>query len=73
MLDSLGFLRRYIAGELGLLDDKKFNFLWVVDFPLFEYNEEEERYQAMHHPFTAPNPEDENLLETQPGKVRAQA
>lgn len=73
VLDSLGFLRRYIAGELGLLDDKKFNFLWVVDFPLFEYNEEEERYQAMHHPFTAPNPEDENLLETQPGKVRAQA
>ncbi|MBP3896095.1 MAG: Asp-tRNA(Asn)/Glu-tRNA(Gln) amidotransferase GatCAB subunit C, partial [Mogibacterium sp.] len=51
--DSLGFLRRRVAGELGLLDDNKFNFLWVVDFPMFE-KDEDGRLKAMHHPFTQP-------------------
>ena len=51
--DSLGFLRRRVAGELGLLDDNKFNFLWVVDFPMFE-EDEDGRLKAMHHPFTQP-------------------
>ena len=51
VFDSLGFLRRHIAGQMGLLDDNKFNFLWVVDFPLFEYDEKEDRWSAMHHPF----------------------
>ena len=52
VFDSLGFLRREIAGRLGLLDDSRYDLLWVVDFPLYEYDEEEGRYQAMHHPFT---------------------
>lgn len=73
VFDSLGFLRRHIAGRLDLLDDKVFDFLWVTDFPLFEYNEEEGRYTAMHHPFTHPKVEDIDLLETEPAKVKAQA
>jgi aspartyl-tRNA synthetase len=73
VFDSLGFLRREIAGRLGLLDDKQYNLLWVVGFPLFEYNEEEGRYTAMHHPFTAPEPDDIGLLDTAPDKVRAKA
>lgn len=71
--DALGFLRRHIAGEMGLLDDNVLNFLWVVDFPVFEYSEEEGRYMAMHHPFTAPKEEDVDLLLTDPGKARARA
>ncbi|MEA4922082.1 MAG: aspartate--tRNA ligase [Eubacteriaceae bacterium] len=71
--DALGFLRRHIAGEMGLLNDEQFNFLWVVDFPVFEYSEEEGRYMAMHHPFTAPKDEDIDLLETDPGKAHARA
>ncbi len=71
--DALGFLRRHIAGELGLLDDNVFNFLWVVDFPLFEYDEEEGRYQAMHHPFTSPKLEDLDKVESDPGSVKARA
>lgn len=73
VFDSLGFLRRHIAGRLDLLDDKVFDFLWVTDFPLFEYDEEEGRYTAMHHPFTHPKVEDIDLLETEPAKVKAQA
>ena len=73
VFDSLGFLRRHIAGRLDLLDDNVFDFLWVTDFPLFEYNEEEGRYTAMHHPFTHPKVEDIDLLETEPAKVKAQA
>ena len=73
VFDSLGFLRRHIAGEMGLLDDKKFNLLWVVDFPLFEQDEETGEYHAMHHPFTSPKPEDEHLLDTKPEKAKAQA
>ena len=71
--DSLGFLRRDIAGKLGLLDDSVYNFLWVTDFPLFEYNEEDQRYYAMHHPFTQPAEEDIDRLESDPGSVKAKA
>ena len=71
--DSLGFLRRHLAGELGLLDDEKYNFLWVTDFPVFEYDEEEGRYQAMHHPFTAPKDEDIDKVESDPGNAHAKA
>lgn len=73
VFDSLGFLRRDIAKKMGLLDDSKFNFLWVVDFPLFEYSEEEGRYTAMHHPFTSPKPEDADRIESDPGNVKAEA
>ncbi len=71
--DTLGFLRRHIAGKLGLLDDSQFNFLWVTDFPMFEYSEEEGRYAAMHHPFTMPKDEDIDRLESDPGSVKAKA
>ena len=73
VFDSLGFLRRYIAGEMGLLDDHQYNLLWVVDFPLYEYDEETGEYHAKHHPFTSPNPEDLDRLESDPGSVKAQA
>lgn len=73
VFDSLGFLRREIAGRLDLLDDTQYNFLWVVDFPLFEYDDETNSYSAMHHPFTSPKIEDVELLNTDPGKVRAKA
>jgi aspartyl-tRNA synthetase len=71
--DSLGFLRREIAGRLELLDDAQYNFLWVVDFPLFEYDDETDSYSAMHHPFTSPKMEDIAMLDTAPDKVRAKA
>ena len=73
VFDSLGFLRRHIAGELGLLDDNQYNLLWVVDFPLFEYDEENDSYHAMHHPFTSPKAEDAHLLKTEPTKAKANA
>lgn len=73
VFDSLGFLRRDIAGKMGLLDDNQFNFLWVVDFPLYEYDEETQRFYAVHHPFTSPKLEDIPLLDTAPEKVRAKA
>ncbi|MBQ3465469.1 MAG: aspartate--tRNA ligase [Firmicutes bacterium] len=73
VFDSLGFLRRHIAGQMGLLDDNKFNFLWVVDFPLFEYDEKEDRWSAMHHPFTSPKLEHAQLLKTDPHKCLANA
>jgi aspartyl-tRNA synthetase len=73
VFDSLGFLRRQIAGELGLRDDKQFNLLWVVDFPLYEYDEEAQRYVAKHHPFTSPRMEDLDILESDPAHVKAQA
>ena len=69
----LGALRIEIARQLELIDDNKFNFLWVTEFPQFEWSEEEERYVAMHHPFTMPMEEDLALLETEPGRVRAKA
>jgi aspartyl-tRNA synthetase len=69
----LGALRLELGRRLNLLDDAKMNLLWVVDFPMFEYDEEERRYVAVHHPFTSPKVEDIPLLETDPGKARARA
>ena len=71
--DSLGALRLKLGKELQLIDESKFNFLWVTDWPLLEYDEDEGRYTAAHHPFTMAVREDLPLLETEPGKVRAQA
>ncbi|MBN1986825.1 MAG: aspartate--tRNA ligase [Prolixibacteraceae bacterium] len=73
MLDALGELRLEMGNQLGLRDKKVFKPLWVVDFPLLEWDEESKRFFAMHHPFTAPKPEDIPLLDTDPGKVRANA
>ena len=70
---QLGTLRLHIADELGMMDTDRYECLWVVDFPLLEWDEETQRYYAMHHPFTAPKPEDESLLESNPGGVRADA
>ena len=70
---SLGALRLEIAKSYDLIDENKFNFLWVTDFPLLEFDEEENRYVAMHHPFTSPKDEDIELLDTDPGKVHAKA
>jgi aspartyl-tRNA synthetase len=69
----LGELRLRLAKALGLLDESAFRFLWVVDFPLLEWNEEAQRFVACHHPFTSPHPDDIDLLETDPGKCRAVA
>ncbi|OPZ88802.1 MAG: Aspartate--tRNA ligase [Firmicutes bacterium ADurb.Bin419] len=71
--DSLGQLRLEVAKKLNLLDDKEFKFLWVTEFPLLEYDEEEKRWVAKHHPFTSPMDEDVQYLDTDPGKVRAKA
>jgi aspartyl-tRNA synthetase len=70
---SLGALRLHLANRLGIIPENTYNFLWVVDFPLVDYDEEEGRYMAMHHPFTAPKEEDLELMETEPQKVRAKA
>ncbi|MCA4899903.1 MAG: aspartate--tRNA ligase [Bacteroidota bacterium] len=70
---ALGELRLHVANQLGLRDKNKFAPLWVVDFPLLEWNEETNRWHAMHHPFTSPKPEDMPLLDSDPGKVRANA
>lgn len=69
----LGQLRLEIAEELGLMDKGKFAFTWIVDFPLLEFSEEENRYVARHHPFTSPKPEHIPLLDTQPEQVLARA
>ena len=71
--DVLGALRCELAKQLELLDKDTFNFLWITEFPLLEYSEEQERYVAMHHPFTMPMEEDLDLLDSEPGKVRAKA
>lgn len=71
VFDTLGFLRRHIAGLMGLLDDKQFNLLWVTDFPMFEKDEETGELKAMHHPFTHPRTEDIPLLDTEPEKAKA--
>ena len=71
--DSLGYLRCAIAKEQGMIDENEFAFIWVVDWPLFEYSEEFGRYIAAHHPFTMPNEEDIALLETDPHKAHAQS
>ncbi len=71
--DVLGALRLELARQMELLDPKEFCFTWVTEFPLLEWNEDENRFQAMHHPFTMPMEEDLPLLDTDPGKVRAKA
>lgn len=71
--DSLGQLRLELAKRHGLIDNSKYNFLWVTEFPLLEYDEEEKRYVAMHHPFTSPMDEDLELLDTNPLMARAKA
>ncbi|MBY0096262.1 aspartate--tRNA ligase [Mesobacillus maritimus] len=71
--DALGALRLKLGKDLELIDESTFNFLWITDWPLLEYDEEEGRYYAAHHPFTMPVREDLSLLETDPGSVRAQA
>lgn len=71
--DVLGNLRLKLGRDLGLIDDSKFKFAWVVDFPLLGWDEEAKRYVAEHHPFTRPNEEDIHYFDTDPGKIRAQA
>lgn len=71
--DALGNLRLEVAKRFDLIDKSKFNFLWVTEFPLFEYSEEEQRFVAMHHPFTHPMDEDIEYLDSDPARVRAKA
>ncbi len=71
--DALGALRLKLGKELDLIDASKFNFLWVTDWPLLEFDEEDGRYYAAHHPFTMPAREDIELLESKPWEVKAQA
>ncbi len=71
--DSLGALRCHLGKELGLIDESKFNFLWVIDWPLFEHDEEAGRYFAAHHPFTMPAVEDVATFDTNPSAAKAQA
>lgn len=71
--DSLGALRRHIADTYELYDKSTYDFLWITDFPLLEYDEEEKRYVAVHHPFTSVKPEDRELLKTNPALARASA
>ncbi len=73
VFDTLGALRCECAKRLGLLDPFDFKFLWVTEFPLFEYSEEDGRFYAMHHPFTAPMAEDYEFIDSDPGRVRARA
>ena len=73
VFDSLGALRVHIAKKLGLIEEGTYDLLWVTEFPLLEYNEDEGRYQAMHHPFTAPMDEDILYLDSEPARVRAKA
>lgn len=70
---ALAPLRCKLAKDLKLYDENKFEFLWVVDFPLFEWNEDENRYDSLHHPFTSPVPEDMEKLDTDPANIRSQA
>ena len=72
-LTQLCALRLEVAQQLGLRDPKKFAPLWIVDFPLFEWDDETQRYYAMHHPFTSPKPEDVQYIDSDPGRVRANA
>jgi len=71
--EALGALRLELAKRLNLIKEDEFKFVWVVDFPLFEYDAATSRYVAIHHMFTAPKPEDMDLLDTDPTKVRSEA
>lgn len=73
VFDILGRLRLHFGNKLDLIDKSKHNLLWITDFPMFEWDEENQRYSAVHHPFTSPNPEDIAYLETDPSKCRALA
>ncbi len=73
VFDSLGALRNEVAHRLNLIEEGSYDLLWVTEFPLLEYSEEEGRYTAMHHPFTAPMDEDLQYLDSDPGRVRAKA
>ena len=73
VFDALSHLRMEIAAKLNLIDDSKINLLWVTEFPLLEYDDEEKRWVAKHHPFTSPMDEDIGLLDSEPKKVRAKA
>jgi len=71
--ESMGSLRQHLGQKLGLASKEKYSFSWVTDFPMLEWDEEEKRHVAVHHPFTAPLDEDVALLETDPSKARAKA
>ena len=71
--DSLGALRLELAKQMELLNKNEYKFIWITEFPLLEWNEEQNRYTAMHHPFTMPMEEDIALIDSEPGKVRAKA
>ena len=71
--EALGHLRNHLGKQLGIIDESRFNFVWVTHFPMFEYDDAEKRYQALHHPFTAPLEEDYDKLETDPLAVRSRA
>ncbi|MEO1783689.1 aspartate--tRNA ligase [Thermodesulfobium sp. 4217-1] len=73
LLQSLGLLRIFLGNEFKLINEDEFKYLWVVDFPLFEYDEKEKRLSSVHHPFTAPHPEDLEKLDTDPLSVRSLA
>lgn len=71
--EALGHLRNHLGQKLGLIDTEAFNFVWITHFPMFEYDADEKRYEALHHPFTAPLEEDYDLLESDPTAVRSRA
>ncbi len=71
--EALGHLRNHLGQKLGLIDTEAFNFVWITHFPMFEYNADEKRYEALHHPFTAPLEEDYPLLDSDPTAVRSRA
>ncbi|MBU5638873.1 aspartate--tRNA ligase [Geomonas sp. Red69] len=71
--DSLGKLRNHLAAKMGLTDPNEYRFVWITDFPLLEWDEEEKRWAAVHHPFTAPMDEDLQYVESDPGRCRAKA
>jgi aspartyl-tRNA synthetase len=73
VFEALGNLRNEMAKRLNLIDDSRHDFVWITDFPLLEWDEQEKRYAAKHHPFTSPVAEDLSILESDPGKVRARA
>jgi aspartyl-tRNA synthetase len=71
--EALGHLRNHLGQKLGLIDESAYNFLWVTHFPMFEYNADEKRYEALHHPFTAPLETDYDLIESDPTGARSRA
>ena len=73
VLETLGALRCHVADQMGIIDKNEFNFVWITEFPLLEWSEDENRFVAMHHPFTMPMEEDLPLIDTDPGAVRAKA